>query len=82
MWREEDQKLKQTFRFPDFKTAFAFMTRVAAAAEAQDHHPWWSNVYNVVHIELYTHDAGNTITPRDHKLARKIDAIAAEFSLI
>ncbi len=51
--------LTRTFRFADFKAAFAFMTAVAAEAERQNHHPWWSNVYNVVEFRLYTHDAGN-----------------------
>jgi 4a-hydroxytetrahydrobiopterin dehydratase len=32
-------------------------------------------VYNKVDIELTTHDAGNTITERDHKLADRIDEI-------
>ncbi len=80
MWLEENNKLKKTFQFPDFKTAFAFMTVVADAAEEMDHHPEWSNVYNVVRFELYTHDAGNTVTIRDHKLAQRIDAIATAFT--
>lgn len=75
MWKEEDSKLVQTFEFNDFQEAFAFMTRVAFLAEAQQHHPNWSNVYNKVQIELTTHDKGNTITEKDRKLAEAIDAI-------
>lgn len=75
MWQEEDNKLKKSFVFKDFKQAFAFMTEVAEAAEKMDHHPWWSNVYNKVNIELYTFDAGNTVTNRDKKLAAAIDAV-------
>lgn len=75
MWKEEDNKLKQTFKFKDFQEAFAFMTRVAFLAEAAQHHPNWSNVYNEVKIELTTHDAGNTVTEKDHKLAKEIDAL-------
>ncbi|MBC8152045.1 MAG: 4a-hydroxytetrahydrobiopterin dehydratase, partial [Bacteroidetes bacterium] len=63
------------FQFADFSEAFAFMTRVALAAEKMDHHPWWSNVYNKVTIELTTHDAGNTITDKDRKLAGQIDKL-------
>ncbi|MEI2739327.1 MAG: 4a-hydroxytetrahydrobiopterin dehydratase [Chitinophagaceae bacterium] len=55
--------------------AFAFMTRVAMEAEKMDHHPLWTNVYNTVEIWLSTHDAGNIITDKDHKLAKKIDAL-------
>jgi 4a-hydroxytetrahydrobiopterin dehydratase len=76
MWREEDNKLKRSFQFKDFRTAMSFMTQVADVAEELDHHPWWSNVYNKVEIELTTHDAGNTVTQRDHKLAKRIDEIA------
>lgn len=53
------------------------MTRVAFLAEAQQHHPNWSNVYNTVEIELTTHDAGNTVTDKDRQLAKAIDDILA-----
>ena len=36
----------------------AFMVRVAFAAEAMNHHPNWSNVYNRVEVELWSHDLG------------------------
>ncbi|WP_255517990.1 4a-hydroxytetrahydrobiopterin dehydratase [Fulvivirga sp. M361] len=75
MWTEEDNKLKKTFQFDDFVQAFSFMTRVAIVAEKMDHHPNWSNVYNQVNIELNTHDAGNIVTERDHKLAAEIDKL-------
>ncbi|MBN3521345.1 4a-hydroxytetrahydrobiopterin dehydratase [Algoriphagus lutimaris] len=75
MWTEEDNKLKQTFKFNDFQEAFAFMTRVAFLAEASQHHPNWSNVYNQVTIELTTHDEGNTVTEKDRSLAKEIDAL-------
>ena len=75
MWKEEDNKLKRTFKFNDFQEAFAFMTRVAFLAEAHQHHPNWSNVYNEVVIELTTHDAGNKVTEKDHALAKAIDGI-------
>lgn len=77
MWREEDNQLVRAFTFADFSEAFAFMTRVALAAEKMDHHPWWSNVYNSVTIKLTTHDAGNTITDRDRQLATLIDKLVA-----
>lgn len=75
MWQEQNNKLVRDFQFADFSEAFAFMTRVALIAEKMDHHPWWSNVYNKVRIELTTHDAGNTITDKDRKLAEKIDRL-------
>jgi 4a-hydroxytetrahydrobiopterin dehydratase len=75
MWREENNKLKKTFQFKNFSEAFAFMTRVALAAEKMDHHPNWSNVYNKVEIELNTHDAGDIVTEKDKKLAAIIDKL-------
>lgn len=75
MWKEEDNKLKKSFQFKDFSAAFAFMTRVALAAEKMDHHPNWTNVYNRVEIELNTHDAGDTVTEKDRKLAAIIDKL-------
>ena len=75
MWQEKDNQLTREFTFADFGEAFAFMTRVALIAEKMDHHPWWSNVYNQVTIKLSTHDAGNTVTAKDHKLAKAIDKI-------
>ena len=75
MWTEEDNKLKKTFEFKDFTEAFAFMTRVAFLAEAQGHHPNWSNVYNKVFIELTTHDQGNTDTQKDKTFADSIDGL-------
>lgn len=76
MWKEIDNKLIAEFQFDDFVSAFAFMTKVAMLAEKMDHHPFWTNVYNKVTIELSTHDAGNVVTEKDHQLAKEIDKIA------
>lgn len=75
MWPEIDNKLYQEFIFPDFSKAFSFMTRVALAAEKMDHHPTWKNTYNRVEIWLCTHDAGDTVTEKDRKLAAIIDKL-------
>ena len=76
MWIEQDNSLYQKFEFKNFSEAFAFMTRVALIAEKMDHHPKWTNVWNTVEVWLNTHDAGNTVTDRDRKLAQKIDQLA------
>ncbi len=75
MWKEADSKLYKKFVFKDFSQAFAFMTRVALAAEKMDHHPLWTNVWNTVEIWLNTHSAGNIITSKDRELAKKIDEL-------
>jgi 4a-hydroxytetrahydrobiopterin dehydratase len=51
------------------------MTQVAMLAEKMDHHPYWTNVYNKVTIELSTHDAGDVVTQKDRDLAAAIDMI-------
>jgi 4a-hydroxytetrahydrobiopterin dehydratase len=77
MWKEENNALYKKFSFANFQEAFAFMTKVAFIAEKMNHHPRWTNVYNSVEIWLSTHDAGNTVTDKDRKLAEKIDAVAS-----
>lgn len=75
MWTEEHNQLKKTFTFKNFVEAFAFMTKVAFIAEKMEHHPEWTNVYNKISISLYTHEAGNTVTEKDRKLAMAIDKL-------
>lgn len=75
MWQEKENRLNRSFQFPDFKEAFAFMTKVALVAEKLDHHPHWVNDYNKVDISLSTHSAGNVVTDKDHELARLIDTL-------
>lgn len=75
MWTEQDNKLSRSFTFNNFVDAFSFMTRVAMIAEKMDHHPTWSNTYNKVDVHLSTHDAGDSITDLDRKLAALIDKV-------
>ena len=72
-WTKRDGGIEREWRFADFARAWAFMSRVAALAEAADHHPDWSNSYGRVRIRLTSHDAGG-LTERDTALARAIDA--------
>ena len=74
-WTFSQDRIARSFRFADFAEAFAFMTRVALAAEKADHHPDWSNSWNRVDIALSTHSAGG-LTALDIALARTIDASA------
>ena len=73
-WRLVGGKLRRELRFEDFSRAFAFMTRVALIAEKLDHHPDWSNVYNRLTIDLWTHDVGG-ITERDVEFAQAVSKI-------
>lgn len=64
--------IQKTFTFVGFTEAFAFMTRIALWAEKWDHHPEWSNVYNITSITLTTHDVDG-LSEKDIRLAQKID---------
>lgn len=70
----EEGCLRRRFEFADFAEAWRFMTGVAEAAERLQHHPDWSNSWNVVTIELRSHDAG-AVTARDLQLAQAIDGL-------
>lgn len=72
-WIRNGDGIERQYRFADFVTAFAFMTRIALLAEKADHHPEWSNVYNKLDVRLTTHDAGG-LSHKDFALARAMDA--------
>ena len=75
-WTLDGDALAKTFKFASFREALSFMVRVGFEAEAADHHPDWTNVYNRVAIRLNTHDAGGKVTAKDVALAKKIQAIS------
>jgi 4a-hydroxytetrahydrobiopterin dehydratase len=75
-WACKRDALAKEFKFGNFREAMSFMVRVAFEAEAMDHHPDWTNVYNRVAIRLNTHDAGGKVTAKDVELAKKIQAIS------
>ena len=75
-WRLNDEKvIARTFEFRDFNQAWGFMSRVALEAEKRDHHPNWSNVYNKVDVQLWTHDHDG-LTETDFELAAFMDNAA------
>ena len=73
-WEYNDDALHTRFEFENFKEAFSVMVRIAFEAEAQQHHPDWTNVYNELEVTLSTHDAGG-VTEKDFKLAHSIEKI-------
>lgn len=78
-WSYDGARLKREYRFRDFVTAFAFMSGAALEAQALNHHPEWSNVYDRVRVELWTHDRGG-VTPFDLELARRLETIATSLA--
>jgi 4a-hydroxytetrahydrobiopterin dehydratase len=76
-WAIKDGALHRTFEFADFSEAFGFMARVALAAEAMNHHPDWSNVWNKVVVNLSTHSIGG-LSNFDFELAAKMQKLAGK----
>jgi 4a-hydroxytetrahydrobiopterin dehydratase len=72
-WKLENHTLVKTFEFAHFEDAMQFMQRVVPFISETNHHPTWTNTYNKVRVELTTHDAGNSVTEKDWKLARFLD---------
>ena len=68
----DGKAIERTLKFRDFRQAFAFMTRMADHAEAVDHHPEFTSVWNRLDLRLTSHDAGG-VTERDVALAKWID---------
>jgi 4a-hydroxytetrahydrobiopterin dehydratase len=79
-WEETGNSLRKTFTFDSFNQAIAWMQEAAIEVDALNHHPSWTNVYNRVEVELTTHDAGNTVTEKDHQLANILDQCYRKFS--
>lgn len=75
-WEVDDGALHRRFEFKDFVAAFGFMARVALIAEKANHHPDWSNSWNVVDVRLVNHAAGG-ITAKDIDLATKMAQLAS-----
>jgi 4a-hydroxytetrahydrobiopterin dehydratase len=74
-WTETHGKLHREYKFGDFAHAFGFMATAAPLIEKADHHPEWSNVYNRVVVDLWTHSAGG-ITQKDVNLAHVLESIS------
>lgn len=73
-WEYFDNAIHAEFEFENFKDCFSAMSRIAFECEALNHHPNWSNVYNVLTISLSTHIT-NGVTDKDFELAKAIESI-------
>lgn len=76
VWKEQNNKLVNEFKFDDFKQALAFTNKVGEIAEKHQHHPdIYIHSYNQVKISLTTHDESNQVTEKDYNLSKEIDKI-------
>lgn len=76
-WDYFENALQAEFEFENFKDCFSAMSRIAFECEALNHHPNWSNTYNILNISLSTHEEGG-VTQLDFDLAHAIEAIVEE----
>ena len=74
-WNLENDALMRTITVGDFREAMQLLLAIGFEAEALQHHPELTNVYNRVSIRLTTHDAGDKVTALDIALAQAIDAL-------
>ena len=73
-WENREGALRRRYEFPDFTQAWAFASRVADLAEAEDHHPDIFVTWGLVELAWVTHSAGG-ITDRDSAMARRSDGL-------
>ena len=74
-WVFENDCLKRSLEFSNFRDAMSFILRISYEAEAMDHHPEIFNCYNRVNLSLNTHDAGGKVTAKDFSLALAVDRL-------
>ena len=67
--------LQREFRFRDFAEALAFVNRVGAVAEEENHHPDVEIHWNRVTLRWWTH-VRNAITDRDLHMAARTNELA------
>jgi 4a-hydroxytetrahydrobiopterin dehydratase len=75
-WELKGDVLVKSFKFDSFREALSFMVRAGFEAEAMNHHPDWTNVYNRLEVRLSTHDAGGKVTSKDIELAKRLQKIS------
>lgn len=72
----DDHHLEKTYRFPDFRSALAFVNDVGAIAEEQDHHPDICLGWGKAQVIIYTHKIDG-LTESDFVFAAKVEKAAA-----
>jgi 4a-hydroxytetrahydrobiopterin dehydratase len=73
-WEVAGERLRRSFRFPDFVSALAFVNRIGEVAEREQHHPDVLLAWGRVTVEIWTHAIGG-LSENDFILAAKIDEL-------
>ena len=72
-WQLAGRNLTKTYHFKNFAAALAFVNRIGAIAEREDHHPDICFGWGKAEITLTTHSLGG-LSRNDFIVAVKIDA--------
>jgi 4a-hydroxytetrahydrobiopterin dehydratase len=74
-WIENSNRLQKVFQFENFTQSLNFINAISEVCESEKHHPdiYWK--YNKIQLNLTTHDKGDTVTEKDHRLAELIDEV-------
>ena len=75
-WKLEDNpdRIVKEMEFDNFKESMEFVNRLAELAEEKGHHPDIYISYNIVILEIMTHDIGG-LTEDDFSLAKEINKL-------
>lgn len=71
-WRHEDHMLVSMWSFDSFEQVQKYVGVLCDLASELNHHPNITFGYNFIRIETTTHDAGNAVTEKDFKLAKRV----------
>jgi 4a-hydroxytetrahydrobiopterin dehydratase len=66
--------LRRTFSFANWSEALAFLNKVGAIADAQDHHPLAEITWGRVTITVWSHDVGG-LSERDRRFCETTNAL-------
>ena len=72
--KDDGRRIERTFRFKNFKQAFAFVGELADLAESEGHHPDIGFGWGYATITLYTHKIKG-LHENDFIMAAKIDRL-------
>jgi len=78
-WSRQGENIAKTFAFETFRDAIAYIVLVGIEAEMMNHHPEFTNSYNIISFAFCTHDVGRKITDTDIRLAQRLNEIAQRF---
>jgi 4a-hydroxytetrahydrobiopterin dehydratase len=75
LWTDHGDRLTREVACASHPDAVATIVRLSHLFEAENHHADLALSWRTLTLTLTTHDAGGTVTDRDHAMADAIDAL-------